>query len=177
MSENTTAQATETSEAKEKRLAAIKATWTDAPTSPVVLEQELAEGRGEGKVVFHTENISINKLWDAPVEVLRGYAHRQLVLDAQKAFRSRYEAIQAATAKGEAAPEATTIQAEYDRLLQTFPTVGGVTPAASPTRTPKAPTKEALMYKEIAEAQANGASQKQIMAIIQKYTATEATEG
>lgn len=163
----------ETSEAKVLRLANIRKTWEVAPTAPVVLAQDLKEGRGEGAVSFHKEEVSINKLWDAPIEILRGYAHKTLILDAQKACRSRYEQIAAAQKAGKEAPAPTSIQAEYDRLLETFPTVQDVTPAASPRSTPKAPTKEQLMFREIAEAQAAGASQKQIMAIIAKYTATE----
>ncbi len=87
--------------------------------------------------------MDISQLWQTPIELLRGHAHRSAILTAQKAVKDQLAANAKAKEDGKE-PVFTdiSIAKEYNRVLSVFPTVQDVTPAASPTRSskPKEPT-------------------------------------
>lgn len=103
--------------------------WSNAPEAPVLLAQELKEN---GVVIF-TGEVDCTPLWSAPVENLRGYAHKALVLDAQKRVKAQLASVANNAADPVKYPkvlEAKTISQHYADLLSEFPSIQGITSSA-----------------------------------------------
>lgn len=105
--------------------------WATAPAGAVVVPQELKEG----SEVIYTGNLDIQGLWAAPVEVLRAYAAKQMILDSQKdvkaAIKGRFDKDGKVTTAPR--PEAE-IQEFFDANLGKTPRMVGVTPGSTGTK-------------------------------------------